>query len=74
MHLDLKTRRLLNETLIASGEFGGKAVAKRVHVHDLHALALHLIGPDRTRLTYRHGGRVFRLTDMAGNLVMDILA
>jgi hypothetical protein len=58
----------------ASDEFGYKAVDKRVHVHDLHATALHLMGLDHTRLTYRHSGRDFRLTDVAGNVVTDILA
>src|SRR5947209_9312545 len=58
----------------ASDEFGYKSVEKRVHVHDLHATALHLMGLDHTRLTYRHSGRDFRLTDVAGNVVKDILA
>jgi Protein of unknown function (DUF1501) len=57
----------------ATEEFGYKAVEKRVHVHDLHATALHLMGLDHTRLTYRHSGRDFRLTDVAGNVVKDIL-
>ena len=58
----------------ATDEFGYKAVEKRVHVHDLHATALHLLGLDHTRLTYRYSGRDFRLTDVAGNVVKDILA
>lgn len=58
----------------ATDEFGFKAVERRVHVHDLHATVLHLMGLDHLRLTYRHSGRDFRLTDTAGNVVKDILA
>jgi len=45
-----------------------------VHIHDLHATVLHLMGLDHTRLTYRYSGRDFRLTDVAGNVVKDIIA
>jgi hypothetical protein len=45
-----------------------------VHVHDLHATLLHLLGFDHTRLTYRFQGRDYRLTDIHGNLVQGILA
>jgi uncharacterized protein (DUF1501 family) len=58
----------------ATDDFGYKAVEKRVHVHDLHATLLHLLGFDHTRLTYRHAGRDFRLTDVEGEVVRDILA
>ena len=58
----------------ATDEFGFKAVEKPVHVHDLHATVLHLMGIDHTRLTYRYSGRDFRLTDVAGNVVKDIVA
>jgi hypothetical protein len=58
----------------ATDEFGFKAVEKPVHVHDLHATVLHLMGLDHTRLTYRYSGRDFRLTDVAGNVVTDIVA
>jgi hypothetical protein len=58
----------------ATDEFGFKAVDKPVHVHDLHATVLHLMGLDHTRLTYRYSGRDFRLTDVAGNVIKDILA
>jgi Protein of unknown function (DUF1501) len=58
----------------ATDDFGFKAVEKRVHVNDLHATILHLMGLDHTRLTYRYSGRDFRLTDVAGNVVRDILA
>ncbi|MEJ7607453.1 MAG: DUF1501 domain-containing protein, partial [Bryobacteraceae bacterium] len=50
----------------ATDDFGYRAVEKPVHVHDLHATALHLLGFDHTRLTYRYSGRDFRLTDVAG--------
>jgi hypothetical protein len=58
----------------ATDEFGYKAVEKPVHVHDLHATVLHLLGFDHTRLTYRYAGRDFRLTDVHGNVVREILA
>jgi len=45
-----------------------------MHVHDLHATILHQLGIDHTRLTYRHSGRDFRLTDVAGNVINDIVA
>jgi hypothetical protein len=55
-------------------DFGYYAVEDKVHVHDLHATILHLLGLDHTRLTYRHAGRDFRLTDVHGEVVNDILA
>ena len=58
----------------ATDEYGYRAVAGKVHVHDLHATVLHLLGVDHTKLTYRHGGRDFRLTDVYGNVVKEILA
>jgi len=58
----------------ATDDFGFKAVENRVHVHDLHATILHLMGIDHTKLTYRFSGRDFRLTDVAGNVLHDILA
>jgi hypothetical protein len=58
----------------ATDEFGFKAVEKPVHVHDLHATILHLLGFDHTRLTFRHAGRDFRLTDVHGNLVKELIA
>jgi uncharacterized protein (DUF1501 family) len=57
----------------ATDDFGWHAIDKRVHVHDLHATILHLMGLDHERLTYRHGGRDYRLTDVYGNVVRDIL-
>jgi hypothetical protein len=58
----------------ATDEFGYQSVEKKVHVHDLHATVLHLLGLDHTRLTYPYSGRNFRLTDVAGNVVKEILA
>ena len=58
----------------ATDDFGYKAVENPVHVHDLHATILHLLGFDHTRLTYRYAGRDFRLTDVHGTVVRDILA
>jgi hypothetical protein len=55
-------------------EFGYKAVRDVVHVHDLHATMLHLLGIEHTRLTYRFQGRDYRLTDVFGNVVKGILA
>jgi hypothetical protein len=54
-------------------DFGFKVVDKPVHVHDLHATILHLLGIDHTKLTYRYSGRDFRLTDVAGNVLHDII-
>ena len=58
----------------ATDDFGFKSVEKRCHVHDLHATVLHLLGIDHKRLTYRYSGRDFRLTDVAGNVIPEILA
>jgi hypothetical protein len=58
----------------ATDEFGYKAVDKIVHVHDLHATILHLLGFDHTKLTYRYAGRDFRLTDVHGEVVREIIA
>jgi len=58
----------------ATDDFGWHAVDKKVHVHDLHATILHLMGLDHEKLTYRHAGRDYRLTDVYGNVVTDILA
>ena len=58
----------------ATDEFGYHAVEDRMHIHDLHATVLHLMGLDHERLTYRYSGRDFRLTDVAGNVATKILA
>lgn len=55
-------------------DYGYYAVENRVHMHDLHATILHLLGLQHDRLTYRHAGRDFRLTDVYGNVVHDVLA
>jgi hypothetical protein len=58
----------------ATDDFGFRAVQDRVHIHDLHATLLHLLGLDHERLTFRYAGRDFRLTDVHGNVVRAILA
>ena len=58
----------------ATDEFGFKAVQNPVHVHDLHATMLQLLGFDHTKLTFRHAGRDFRLTDVHGNVVKELMA
>jgi uncharacterized protein (DUF1501 family) len=58
----------------ATDDFGFKAVDKPVHVHDLHATILHLMGFDHTKLTYHYSGRDFRLTDVHGKVIHDIIA
>lgn len=55
-------------------EFGFKATEKRVHVHDLHATLLHLLGFDHEKFTYRWAGRDFRLTDVHGRVIQDLIA
>jgi Protein of unknown function (DUF1501) len=58
----------------ATDDYGYYAVQEKVHLHDLHATLLHLLGLDHTRLTYRHAGRDFRLTDVHGEVVYPIIA
>jgi hypothetical protein len=58
----------------ATDDFGFLPVEKPVHMHDLHATLLHTLGLDHERLTYRHAGRDFRLTDVHGNVVQEVLA
>jgi len=58
----------------ATDEFGYTAAVDRVHMHDLHATIMHLLGTDHERLTYRHAGRDFRLTDLYGRVVSEIFA
>lgn len=58
----------------ATDDYGFYAAKDRVHIHDLHATILHLLGLDHERLTYRHAGRDFRLTDVHGQVVQGILA
>ena len=58
----------------ATDDFGFQPSENPVHVHDLHATALHLLGVDHTKLTFKHQGRNFRLTDVHGHVVKDLLA
>jgi hypothetical protein len=58
----------------ATDEFGHAAVQDKVHMHDLHATILHLLGLDHERLTYRYAGRDFRLTDVHGHVVTELLS
>jgi hypothetical protein len=58
----------------SSDDYGYFAQENKCHIHDLHATMLHLMGLDHTRLTYRYGGRDFRLTDVHGNVAKDIIA
>ena len=58
----------------ATDDFGFRAVENRVHPHDLHATMLHLLGFDHEKFTYRYAGRDFRLTDVHGHVVKDIVA
>jgi len=58
----------------ATDEFGYHAVQDKVHMHDLHATLLHLLGLDHEKLTYRYAGRDFRLTDVYGRVVREVLA
>ncbi len=58
----------------STDDFGFKAVENPVHIHDLHATILYLMGIDHERLTYKYSGRDFRLTDVAGEVIHDIIA
>jgi hypothetical protein len=58
----------------ATDEFGFRAVEDRVHIHDLHATILHLLGFDHEKFTYRYAGRDFRLTDVHGRVIREVLA
>ncbi len=58
----------------ATDEFGFAATRNKVHMHDLHATILHLLGLDHEQLTFNHAGRDFRLTDVHGKVVREIMA
>ena len=58
----------------STDELGATVAENRVHVHDFHATLLYLLGMDHTRLTYRHGGRDYRLTDVHGSVIQGLLA
>jgi hypothetical protein len=66
----VKSGAVIGET----DELGFNPVADRVHVHDMHATLLHLLGLEHTKLTFRFQGRDFRLTDVHGQLVTKLLA
>jgi hypothetical protein len=58
----------------STDEFGATAAENKVHMHDLHATLLHLLGLDHEQLTFRYAGRDFRLTDVHGRVVPDLFA
>jgi uncharacterized protein (DUF1501 family) len=58
----------------ATDDYGYYSVENKVHFHDLHATILHLLGLDHEKLTYRYAGRDFRLTDVHGRVVKEIVA
>ena len=58
----------------STDDYGYYAAENKVHIHDLHATLLHAMGLDHERLTYRYAGRDFRLTDVHGRVVQEILA
>ena len=58
----------------ATDDYGYFAAEDKVHIHDLHATILHLLGLNHTQLTYRYSGRDFRLTDVGGNVLHDLIA
>ena len=60
--------------ICTSDEFGFNIVENEVHVHDFHATCLYLLGIDHEKLTFRHQGRDYRLTDVHGHVVHDIIA
>ena len=64
----------IGQVVGATDDFGYHITKDPVHVHDLQATILHLLGIDHTRLTYRHQGRDFRLTDVGGEVVRKVLA
>jgi len=58
----------------ATDDYGHAALTDKVHTHDLHATVLQLLGFNHEKLTYRHAGRDYRLTDIAGNVVKAVIA
>ena len=71
--MDGGRRRQARLTLGETDELGFNVAKDKVHVHDLHATILHLLGFDHTKLTYRFQGRDFRLTDVHGDVVKELL-
>ena len=72
--MDGRRRREAGHHSRRTDELGYNVVEDPVHVHDLQATILHLLGLDHTKLTYRFQGRDFRLTDVSGNVVRKLLA
>ena len=72
--LDGRRRDQAGHHLRRDRSFGYNIVADPVHVHDFHATVLHLLGIDHERLTFKHQGRYYRLTDVAGKVVKEVLA
>ena len=60
--------------MVQTDDFGFNVQENPVHVHDLQATILHLLGVDHEQLTYRHSGRDYRLTDVAGKVVKEIIS
>jgi uncharacterized protein (DUF1501 family) len=58
----------------STDDYGAEAVENKVHIHDLHATILHLLGLDHEKLTYKYAGRDFRLTDVHGNVVKGVMS
>jgi Protein of unknown function (DUF1501) len=58
----------------ATDDFGFRAAEDKMHVHDMHATLLHLLGIDHERLTFRYAGRDYRLTDVSGYVAKEVLA
>ena len=58
----------------ATDEYGAEAVDKKMHINDMHATMLYLLGLDHLKLTYQYSGRNIRLTDLAGEVAMDVVA
>ena len=73
-HVAGRRRRRGGHVHGATDELGFAAVEDKVHVHDLHATILHLLGFDHEKLTYRYAGRDFRLTDVHGHVVKELIA
>ena len=69
-----RRRRQGGPALRRTDDYGYFAAENKVHIHDLHATILHLLGLDHERLTYRYAGRDFRLTDVEGRVVDDLFA
>ena len=72
--MDGRRRHQAGSRIGKTDDFGFNAAEDKVHVHDLHATILHLLGFDHTKLTYRFQGRDFRLTDVHGEVVQKLVS